>query len=117
MNNITDEDKIDRLPKWAQNLFDIMKKNIAHLENQLSQVSGSVENGYTEMSWRNGLENGHPIPHHSRISFRLGPDRHDDIDIRLDEDTFHTKTLRIQGDRGIVIFPRASNVVHIKLEE
>ena len=105
-----DDDRINKLPKWAQNHIEKMICRIRELEGlQTRQEKTAVSFGFTLKCDEEGY-----LPEHTSVRFDLGVDGVIECYRRKTGNRF---VLDIHGLRnGIIVQPVASNVVHITEE-
>ena len=104
MKTTTEEEKIAKLPVWAQALISQYKFDAKHWKAKALAATG--EEGETNTRLRDGMET-HGLPPGSVI--RFGDDEN-----FLDVYLYHGD-LNVMGSQGIALFPGAANVVRIKL--
>ncbi|MCP3680297.1 MAG: hypothetical protein GY782_08630 [Gammaproteobacteria bacterium] len=102
------EGNINKLPEWAQEEIERLKRNEDYLKTRLAQVlDKSVE---SPMVCHVGLNDEFNLPHASTIRMTL--ERKHGTWIWL-----HENTLKIQTNSTMIIHPRAANSIHIKEEK
>jgi hypothetical protein len=111
-------DKIDTLPKWAQEYIKSQDDRIEKLKVHVKDVN--TRHPISNVAWfSSGRDNVHWIPNQSEISFFMdtpeyeGIRAHVDVDIRNDGDR---QILCICGSKSISVEPRSGNLVYVYLE-
>jgi hypothetical protein len=99
------DERITKLPKWAQQIIERQRSDIAYLRAQLAadDVMDSA------ISWEMG-EHSHGLPQHCTVSF--GADYPNRVRVRLDRHG----NVRVTGDDTLKIQPQASNVIIVRSE-
>ena len=97
-----DNEKLSKLPKWAQSEIKRLESNLIEVENELSTLYGKNETN-TKIAY---VGNDKPLPNSAVINFDIGGNV---ISCNIVDGE-----LRIYGRNGISVFPKASNSVYIK---
>lgn len=111
MSNKVTNERINKLPKWAQ-------EHIEYLEMRNQELCQKVANFFdanledTNITLREGI-NERPLPPNSIISFLVGNDITTRIDVRHDIE--NPGRIVVCGGMSITVSPRSSNVVFIEM--
>jgi len=110
-----EEAKIEKLPLWAKQLISNLRGRIKKQSEELSMLGGSP----TKISYGNKDvdEVVHYIPEDITIEFKVGPLNRDEFRVHLDKNTLKKSCLYVSGIGGIRVYPVASNVVRIEIED
>jgi|SRR6185437_2614189 len=110
---LTQQERFDRLPKWAQDEIRSLDQKVSRLQKQLDSLENKVE---TDVYYRSPLEfreSNHPIPKGSTVEYLLKYGEKNQWPCRIRVE-IRENTLKINADTGIYITPEASNAVLIK---
>lgn len=100
--------KVERLPKWAQERIKRLEIAIDASEQMRKELNDTI--GKTKMRWRLHYDDSHNIPDGSRIEIELG-DSILEVYIKRDEP-------EVYSHRGsIVVHPHVTNVISIALRD
>lgn len=99
------EEKISRLPIWAQQEYKRLRHRIGSLENELSAYQGNVE---TNVFLHKGMENT-PLPPDSRVRFKIGNGK-----AEVSINTWGELEVMTNGG-AMQIMPNVSNKIAIKI--
>lgn len=108
------QEQIDKLPKWAQQHLKAMSNRLARADRQLEALS-SVEP--TGVSWSSGNDLEKPLPRSAQVTFQT----EDDCGRKKPIVCYLLKmaggvVLNVEGDDDMIVMPRSSNLVYIKLD-
>lgn len=109
------EDKIKKLPKWAQEYIRTLEMQKTELECRVDDVYNTNPDE-TNVFIEDGIKN-QPLPNDSGIVFKMtdiNTKRHPREEIRVKIDT--DGNLQIMGGNTISIYPQAANMVRVKIK-
>jgi hypothetical protein len=105
-----------KLPLWAQSELEKLRANVAHWKGLANAVAG--EHGETDACIEGLLgEPDRGLPPGSTVTFKLGPEHHDRVRVKVLEDFDGVKYLRVMGASALFVKPAASNVVEVYDDE
>ena len=116
--------KAESLPKWATDLIDYLDRKVWDLEQQVGRLETERGDGEQEqnpiVTWEYGMEGHHSLD--DRVHVRFYPLNDRDKNYRRFIEVFLREmhdglVLDVNGDAGLLVEPRASNLVHIRLKE
>lgn len=105
-----------KLPVWAQDKLKNLQHEIDSLQRQLEIAQNASTGGETNVYIMEGLSDKTYLPEHTRVDFQLGDHFHNTVSVGLITDTTGRRHLRVNGNSGIRIIPRASNLIEIEIE-
>ncbi len=112
---MSDDPRIAKLPKWAQDLIDSRTREVQHLMREIESARASTDKETRIFIRGHHLSKSsdvgdHPIPE-ERILFKMGPTDHHNIEaaIRGDDEPHLGTHLEVRAERGIIIVPSSSN--------
>ncbi len=107
-----------KLPKWARDLLRDKDNTIRMLNEDVKALKTGPEESRVHWEASLGQAEGN-LPEHARITFFMGNgDRLiEAIDVRLQEDDWLGREIRISGGSGILVRPDAGNAVAIRLRD
>ncbi|QOP64366.1 hypothetical protein SEA_NIOBE_63 [Arthrobacter phage Niobe] len=103
--------RFEKLPKWAQKEFAYLRRNLADVTRELNDhrlrgygdpLSNTKADPYADVPLN--------LKNNESIEFRLGPDYHDVIRVRVRDGV-----LDVNANGGLVVLPKASNHVDLKV--
>ena len=104
------EEKISKLPKWAQYHIQILERDLANAETQIEQIGGAVARGSSLVSYQTSSVQAN-LPDRSHVQFRLSDKRSVEMSLRI---TGNKRYLHIYAKGGtLVLKPEMSNVIDI----
>ena len=105
---------VARLPKWAQQRIAVAERDRDHWKEIVEagpEDSTAFLNGYPRMSLP-GVGEGKPLGREARITFLIGDEWDDRIEVQHDEER---NVLRVSCTKGrIVVTPSASNSIYVE---
>lgn len=110
------EDRISKLPRWAQDHIHDLERKVTELERKVD-AAYDTNPDETDVFLEDGM-NDRPLPRHSTVVFKMtdvNKRRHqrEDIRVRVDRDGM----LEIMGGNTISIKPQATNLVRVRLHD
>jgi hypothetical protein len=102
-----------RLPKWAQAELATLRRELDVERQRNEELRGAIPE--TDTFVRDYGREDRPLPKGSRVAFHLKPDTghiRRSVIVHVEGDR-----LEVQGDYGLVVYPRASNSVRLMFEE
>jgi|CXWL01.1.fsa_nt_gi hypothetical protein len=104
------EERISKLPKWAQYHIHILERDLANASTRVEQIGGAVARGSSSISYETSSTQAN-LPDRSCVQFRLSDKRSVEISLRI---TGNKRYLRIYAGGGMLVLkPEISNVVNI----
>jgi hypothetical protein len=97
------QDKLSKLPKWAQDEINQRQAKIEYLEQMLSEFNGKTETN----TFIRHLLISNPLPNNSDVEFYIGKNK---LSVRVDGDCI---AIRSNSNNDMLIMPRASNSFNI----
>lgn len=117
---VADEQRdISKLPKWAQQRILGLQRTVQRQENLIGELEKELTAGATDaaVTYSNGyLTDDRPLPDRARVEFTMKNAKGGKTKIRvyLGEDIHGVSYLDLNADRGVRIYPRASNSIYIE---
>ena len=104
------EEKISKLPKWAQYHIQILERDLANAKTQIEQIGGAVAGGSSLISYETSSVQAN-LPDRSCVRFKLSDKRSVEVSLRI---AGNKRYLRIYAGGGtLVLKPEMSNVIDI----
>lgn len=112
---------IESLPKWAQNRIADLERDLAIADQSITVLLGDTpEEDAHVLIGRNDSNKEMPFPAHTGVRFVMEPvlpNRFPQtLDCVVQTDRQGVRSLRILGDRGIVLLPVSNNGVQIRFQ-
>ena len=119
MNEMNAKDRINNLPKWAQEFIRSQDRSITTLMKQVDNLKKTIEEKYKETQWAWedwGNDQRVFIPEEAHVV--LHPDNpRRRIVLHLAEDLAGETLLEVQSGGPLDIQPRASNLIRVKVRQ
>lgn len=106
-----------KLPVWAQDKINELRYEVDKLERQLEIAQGASTGGETNVYIMEGVSDKIYLPEHTQVDFQLGDNYRTAVSVGIITDAAGRSHLRINGNSGISIIPRASNLIEIEIKE
>ena len=121
MPTIGHEDREDKLPKWARDKFEHMRRLLSEAMDNVEHARNVAGLGDKDRAVGVGMDsrNGHPamfFPLTDRVQFRLGKGLNEAIEVYYQKDV-KGERLCVRGHDVISIWPTASNSFDVRLED
>ena len=100
------EQQFNKLPKFAQSEIRGLRSDLEVADKKIGEIFGGEETN--TLIWNN--MDIRPLPNNSSIRFKLQNRNYIDIGV-VDN------ILRIYGNRGVSILPRAANSIYLTIED
>ena len=107
---MTNQEQLNKLPKWAQTEIKTLEMNRKSLENKLLQFEGKAE---TNTYIRNGLDRI-PILNNANVEFKTGLNQLNTVSVYVRADGIIDVNTDSRIGQEMVIATRAANSFYIK---
>lgn len=110
---------VTKLPKWAQGYIELLQRYLRESEDATTRLVGDASEEPGSVSFTDHLRPARPIPPGHKIYFHFAPRvvSPSYISARYLDDQFNGDGVEVGADRRILIEPRATNLVYVRLEE
>ena len=107
------QDRLHKLPKWAQELIEAQDRRVEGLKHRLRELGGVVE---TDTYVDDHVNSKHNLPNGSGVTFQLGETWQDAIECRIHRTTYEGDFLYISAKCSrLEITPQASNAIRCRV--
>ena len=103
------EERVDRLPKWAQARIDKLERDVAYWQAK-AQVGPEESDTFV---WLGRVDGSRGLGKGETIRFMTGPDHFDYVDVSNEGNG----SVQVRTMGGLVMSPRAGNVIDVRNRE
>ena len=105
------DSRYDKLPRWAQNDFVRLARQLAEAQDALAVLEGGIE-GESKVAFRIGIDSLHPLPKYASLHFRLK----NGADLHVFYDAAGMLNVNVTSGGRLYVLPGAANSVILDSE-
>ena len=112
-------DKEGRLPKWAQDELNLLRRNLKDARQDILKLTTGVNLPATNFRINPDMGRGEWVPSfHARVRLYIGPTERDWIELHHEAQRDGTNPcLMLYGERQLSLQPRVSNTTRVFLSD